>query len=170
MSYLDGEKERKRQYERYRPHIEALAKQIELKQPTIDVKPLIDILKNAEVDDVKAALAKDMTNTSTLCLALKEFRKAIKPKRKTVGMHYDHYTTLMQAFDLLVSEWKELSANDTNYDKCREFGAKLLVFCNLKDYPRWIESDLRAHLKIKYVHCIINMMKPTRSLTRRAGY
>ena len=83
-----------------------------------------------------------MTNTSTLCLALKEFRKAIKPKRKTVGMHYDHYTTLMQAFDLLASEWKELSANETNYDKCRVVYRQIMGILQLKGYPQWIESDL----------------------------
>ena len=132
---LDGEKERHRQYERYRPHIEALAKQIESKQPTIDVKPLIDSIKNAKPEDIKAALNKDMTNDSTLCLALKEFRKAIKPKRKTVGMHYDHYTTLMQAFDLLASEWKELSANETNYDKCSVVWRQIIGILQLEGLP-----------------------------------
>jgi hypothetical protein len=133
--FLDGEKERHRQYERYRPHIEALAKQIESKQPTIDVKPLIDILKLAHPADIKAALSKDMTNDSTLCLALRDFRKAIKPKRKTVGMHYDHYTTLMQAFDLLASEWNELSANDTNFDKCRVVWRQIIGILQLEGLP-----------------------------------
>lgn len=155
--YLDGEKERERQYERYRPHIEALAKQIESKQPTIDVKPLIDIIKNAEPDDIRAALNKDMTNDSTLCLALKEFRKAIKPKRKTVGMHYDHYTTLMQAFDLLASEWKELSDNYTNYDKCALVWRQIIGILQLEGLPavdrmafaRAFEDKIRT-LNFKY--------------------
>ncbi len=155
--YLNGEKERERQYERYRPHIEALAKQIESKQPTIDVKPLIDTIKKAKAEDIKAALNKDMTHESTLRDALIAFRKAIKPKRKTVGMHYDHYTTLMQAFDLLVSEWNELSANDTNYDKCRLVWRQIIGILQLEGLPaidrigfaRAFEDKLRT-LNYKY--------------------
>lgn len=152
-----GETQRKHQYDRYRPHIEALAKQIESKIPTIDVKPLIDIIKNAEPDDIKAALNKDMTNDSTLCLALKEFRKAIKPKGKFVGMHYDHYTTLMQAFDLLDSEWKELSDNFTNFDKCNLVWRQIIGILQLEGLPtidrigfaRAFEDKLRT-LNYKY--------------------
>src|SRR3990167_1466482 len=80
----NGEGERQRQYNRYKPHIEALAQQVASKQPAFDLRPLFKIIKESI----------------------------------TVGMHYKHYTTLSQAFDLLDSEWPALSDNDTSYDKC----------------------------------------------------
>jgi hypothetical protein len=60
-----------------------------------------------------------MNYKSELHEAMCAFRNAVRPKKqKKPGMHYKHYTTLMQAMDLLFSEWKELSNNYTNYDKC----------------------------------------------------
>ncbi|HEX4045888.1 MAG TPA: hypothetical protein VHZ76_09515 [Gammaproteobacteria bacterium] len=115
---LNGENERIRQYERYKLHIEALAKQIESKRPSFDLKPLIDLIKKSSPADITAALNKDMKHESLLHDMLIVFRDAIKPKRKIIGMHYEHYTTLQQAFDLLHDEWKELSSNYTNYNKC----------------------------------------------------
>lgn len=116
--FIDGEKEHHCQYERCRPHIEAVVKQVESKSPVFDLKPLFDIIKQSTPDDIKAVLAKDMTHESALRNALAGFREAVRPKKKTVGMHYEHYTTLQQAFDLLYKERKELSSNYTNYDKC----------------------------------------------------
>jgi hypothetical protein len=115
----NGENERIRQYERYKPHIEKLAKQIELKKPAFDLKPLIDIIKKSSPADITAALNKDMKHESVLRDMLIAFRNAVRPKREIVGMHYKHYTTLQQALDLLYDEWKELSSNYTNFGKCR---------------------------------------------------
>ena len=95
-----------------------MARQIESKLPAFDLKPLFDIIKQSSPDDIRAALAKDMAHDSTLRHAMYDFRDAVRPKKKTVGMHYEHYTTLQQAFDLLYKEWKELSSSYTNYDKC----------------------------------------------------
>lgn len=114
----NGENERTHQYERYRPHIEAMAKQIESKKPAFDLKPLFDIIKKSSPEDIAAALNKDMKHESLLRDALIAFRNAVRPKKMSVGMHYKHYTTLQQAFDLLYDEYKELSANYTNFDKC----------------------------------------------------
>lgn len=115
----NGENERLRQYERYRPHIEALAKQVESKQPALDLRPLIDIIKHSSPADITAALNKNMQHESALRDALMAFRDAVRPKRVTVGMHYQHYTTLQQALELLDSEWAVLSNNYTDYHKCR---------------------------------------------------
>ena len=113
-----GEEERLRQYERYRPPIEALAKQLESKQPAFDLKPLINLIKESPPADIKAALNKEMNHQSQLRDAFIAFRNAVKPKIKTEGMHYEHYTTLLQAFDLLYDEWEALSNHSANYDKC----------------------------------------------------
>lgn len=114
----NGENERIRQYERYRPHIEAMAKQIKAKQPAFDLTPLFDIIKKSSPADIAAALNKDINHNSELRDALIAFRNVVRPKRKTVGMHYKHYTTLQQAFDLLYDEWEELSDNYRHFDKC----------------------------------------------------
>lgn len=115
-----GEGQKEKQLERYRPHIALLAKQLESEQPAYDLKPLIDIIKQSSAEDILAALNKDMTNKSALRDALIQFREAVKlPEKITVGMHYKHYTTLIQALNLLYDEWKKLSNNGTNYDKCR---------------------------------------------------
>src|SRR3990167_10173154 len=121
----NGEGERQRQYKRYRPYIEALLKQVEAKQPTFDLRTLFEIIKKSSAADIAEALnINDLnrmaTRNTSLRVALAQFRKTITPKESiTVGMHYKHYTTLSQAFDLLDSEWQALSDNYTNYDKCR---------------------------------------------------
>jgi hypothetical protein len=43
-------------------------------------------------------------------------------------MHYKHYTTLMQAFDLLCSEWKNLSNNNNDYDKCKLVARQIIGY------------------------------------------
>lgn len=141
--FIDGEKERLCQYERCRPHIEAWAKQIESKIPTFDLQPLFDIIKQSTPVEIKAALAKDTAHETALRDALVAFRDAVRPKKKTVGMHYEHYTTLQQAFDLLYKEWKELSSNYTNYYKCD------LIWRQIIDY---LKESLPAvdRLQFKY--------------------
>ena len=121
----NGEGQRSRQYNRYKPYIEALAKQVESKQPTFDLKPLFEMIKKSSVEDIAEALnINDLNRTATRNtshrVALAQFRKVVTPQESiNVGMHYKHYTTLSQAFDLLDSEWEALSDNNTNYDKCR---------------------------------------------------
>src|SRR3990167_4118865 len=121
----NGEGERQCQYNRYKPYIEALLKQVESKKPTFDLKPLFEMIKKSSAADITEALNindanKIVTRNTSLRVAFAQFRKAVTPKESiTVGMHYKHYTTLSQAFDLLDSEWRALSDNYTNYDKCR---------------------------------------------------
>ena len=52
----NGENERRSQYERYKPSIEAMAKQIESKQPEYDLRPLFEIIKKSTPADITAAL------------------------------------------------------------------------------------------------------------------
>src|SRR3990167_5934671 len=133
----NGEGQRSRQYERYKPHIEALAKQVESKQPTFDLKSLFKIIKESSAADITEALnINDLNRTTTrntpLRVALAQFRKAVAPKESiTVGMHYKHYTTLQQAFDLLDDGWKALSDNYTNYDKCRLVWRQIIGYLQL---------------------------------------
>lgn len=115
----NGEAQRRHQYERCKPHIDALAEQIKSGRPMFDLKPLIELIKESAPADVRAALAKDMTHASALRDALVAFRKAVRPPKKTVGMHYKHYTTLQQGLDLLYGEWQALSDGDRNNDKCK---------------------------------------------------
>jgi hypothetical protein len=114
----DGEKVRMRQYEEYKPYIEALAKQIELKKPAYDLTPLFEMIIKSPLADVQAILNQDMSHKSDLSKMMCQFWDAIKLKRKGVGMHYEHHTTLMQAFDLRYERWEELSNDYTNYEKC----------------------------------------------------
>jgi hypothetical protein len=114
----DGEKMRICQYEEYRPHIEALAKQIKLKIPAYDLTSLFEMIIKSPLSHVKAMLNKDTNHKSDLSDMFCQFWDAIKLKRKGVGMHYEHYTTLIQAFELRYERWEELSNNYTNYDKC----------------------------------------------------
>jgi hypothetical protein len=129
----NGENQRIRQYERYRPHIEALAKQIETKQPAYDLRPLIEIIKNSSAADITEALNSNdpnraATRNTPLRAALAKFRRAVSPKRKTIGMHYEHYTTLIQALELLYNEWVALSNNYADYDKCRLVWRQIIGF------------------------------------------
>lgn len=122
---IDGETEHQRQYNRYKPHIDRLAEQIKSNTPTYNLQPLFEIIKKSSAADITEALYVNDTNrTATrnteLRKALAEFRKAVTPKKSiTVGMHYEHYTTLIQSLGLLHDEWQELSNNDADYDKCR---------------------------------------------------
>lgn len=118
-----GEAQKEKQFARYRAHIDALVKQIEAKQPAYDLRPLFAIIKSSAAADITEALDinnpdREVTRNTPLRAALAKFRRAVDPKRKAVGMQYEHYTTLMQSFDLLYDEWRELSDNYTNYAKC----------------------------------------------------
>lgn len=114
----NGWAEREKQKARCRPYIESLKKLIELALPTLDLRPLFDIIKQASFDDVTAALTKNMAHESQLRDALIEFRHTVKHKSNNTGLHYEHYTTLAQAFDLLCDEWNALINNNIGYAKC----------------------------------------------------
>ena len=121
-----GEAQKEKQFARYRPHIDALVKQIEAKQPAYDLRPLFNLIKQSPAADITEALDinnpnREVTRNTPLRAEFAKFRRAVRvPTKKAAGMQYEHYTTLMQAFDLLFDEreWKELSSNYTDYDKC----------------------------------------------------
>ena len=133
----NGENERKRQYEQYEPHIKALAKQVASKQPAFDLRPLFKMIKESSAADITEALNindpnRTVTRNTPLRASLAQFRNAVNPKKSiSVGMHYEHYTTLSQAFDLLDDEWKALSDNYTNYDKCRLVWRQIIGYLQL---------------------------------------
>ena len=107
-----GEEERLRQYERYRPHIEGM-----LTQKPYNLSPLIELIKKAKPDEIKALLNKDMSGGTELCKALDQFRKDWAPQVLTTPcMHYN-YASLKHAFEILDHEWDNLyQASGTNYD------------------------------------------------------
>ena len=125
QNIVTGKEEREHQSERYRAHIAALANKIKKKQPTFDLRPLIKALKDSTDEEITDALHTNDPNRTKTCKtplhqAFTKFKRAIKPNIKTSGeMHYEHYTTLKQAFDLLYVEWETLSDNRTNYAKCQ---------------------------------------------------
>ncbi len=124
----DGEQQRIRQYERYKPHIEGM-----LEQKPYDLTPLIDLIKQASAEDVTALLNKDMTRKSDLCDAFIQFRKEWSPRILTKPcMHYN-YASLQHAFELLDHEWNNLyktGGNDFNkiYNKIRLVWQQLIGF------------------------------------------
>ena len=120
----NGEQERIRQYERYRPHIEGM-----LTKKPYDLLPLIELIKKATPEQVKALLNKDMTGDNELCKALSQFRKDWAPKVLTKPcMHYN-YASLQHAFELLDREWDNLyKASNDNYDKIRLVWRQLIGF------------------------------------------
>ncbi|WP_428411036.1 hypothetical protein [Legionella sp.] len=120
----DGEQQMIRQYERYRPHIEDM-----LKQEPYKLTPLIELIKKASAEDVKALLNKDMTRKSDLCEAIIQFRKDWSPRILTKPcMHYN-YASLQHAFELLNREWGNLyETGGNNYDKIRLVWRQLIGF------------------------------------------
>ena len=81
------------------------------------------IIESAEDEITDALNINDPSRTETRNTLLRKefakFRKAVEPKITTSGeMHYKHYTTLQQAFDLLGAEWERLSNYFKNYGKC----------------------------------------------------
>ena len=128
QAYFDtidhGEQERIRQYERYRPHIEGM-----LTQEPYDLVPLIELIKKATPEQVKALLNKDMTDENDLCNALIQFRKDWAPRVLTKPcMHYN-YASLRHAFELLDSEWGNLrTASNDNDDKINLVWRQLIGF------------------------------------------
>ena len=117
--FTDGAEEKAAQDKKYLPHIEALAAQLESKQPTYDMTSLIQQIIDAPDSEVTAALNKSQDLNIPLCKAIHEFRGAVRPAgQQTAGLHYQHYTTILQVLDLLASKWQSLSKNYTNYARC----------------------------------------------------
>ena len=107
----NGENERLRQYERYRPHIERI-----LTPPDYDLSNLIKIIKNSSPEEVMAALNKESNATSKLGNALVEFRNHVRPGIVIKPrMHYN-YQMLICAYDCFYREWDSLQ-NGNNYHK-----------------------------------------------------
>jgi len=126
LTDCDGEKERVRQYERYRPHIEGM-----LTQEPYDLSSLIGIIKKASTADVTAMLANNMTHKSDLCDAMIQFRKDHAPGELTTPrMHYN-YRSLQHAFQRLYDEWDNLyqaCGSTDKYDKIRLVWRQLIGF------------------------------------------
>ena len=119
-----GEDERVCQYERYRPYIESM-----LTQQPYDLKPLIELIKKATSEQIRALLNNDMTGEDDLCKALVQFRKDWAPRVLTKPcMHYN-YASLQHAFTLLDRERRNLyKASNCNYDKINLVWQQLIGF------------------------------------------
>ena len=147
----DGEKEQVAQYERYRPHIEAM-----LKQEPYYLSWLIDIIKQSSAQDVTAALNKNMEHESVLRDALIQFRHDFKPGvMKKPGMHFK-YKDLIHAFDIYDREFDHL-ANGNNYDKCRLFCRQVIGY-EMRNLPA---RDRQIFAQSLYN--VVNGEKPSRS-------
>lgn len=120
----NGEQERIRQYERYRPHIEGM-----LTEKPYDLEPLIKLIKEATPEQLTALLKKDMTGEDDLCKKLIQFRKDWAPRVLTKPcMHYN-YNSLKHAFELLDREWDNLyRASNNNYDMINLVWRQLIGF------------------------------------------
>lgn len=146
----DGEAERAHQCEKYKPHIELLKEEVEAYvnaykaagnsaynskySPTYDLRPLIDLIIESDPIDTSTEFSQCHEYRKNFNIKLRDemhaFREAINEsqRNRTGGMHYAHYTTLMQALDLLIEKWPVLSAQGTNYDKCRLVFSQIFVY------------------------------------------
>lgn len=96
-----GDSERLRQFEAYKPHIEGI-----LTQEAYDIKPLIVAFKKAKKNDVIALLNQDMTHQSDLFKAVIQYRKDHGPRIICKPeMHYN-YQSLSNAALVLYQEWR----------------------------------------------------------------
>ena len=120
----NGEQDRIRQYERYRPHIEGM-----LTQEPYDLVPLIELIKKASPVEITALLNKDMTGDNDLCKAIIQFRTDWAPRiLLKPGMHYN-YVSLQHAYNLLTNEWDNLyKASGNNFNKIDLVWRQLIGF------------------------------------------
>lgn len=126
----NGENERIRQYERYRPHIEGM-----LKQKPYDLTLLIDILKQSSAADDNALLSKDMTHESVLRDAVIQFREDFAPGVLIKPRMHFNYPSMQHAFDKLRDEWDNLyRASGNNYIKLRILW-RLLTGFEMRRFP-----------------------------------
>lgn len=104
-----GEIERFRQFEAYKPHIEGM-----LTQKPYNIRPLISFLKKASKEDVKALLSQDMTRDSLLCKAIIQYKKDHGPRIITnPEMHYN-YQNLYDAVVAFNATWTTLIGEKKN--------------------------------------------------------
>lgn len=152
----NGEQERIRQYERYRPHIESM-----LTQKPYNLGPLIQLIKDATPEQVTALLNKDMTGEDDLCTAIKKFRKDWAPKVLTKPcMHYN-YNSFKHALELLDLELNNLQKAN-NFDKINLI-KRLLIGFEMRRFPG-IDRCVMA----QGLYYVIEENEPlTRTYTRR---
>jgi len=152
-----GEAERIRQYERYRPYIEQLRQEVNaykkayedagnsayksIYKPAYDLRSLIDCIINSSQEDITAELKQTEGYNSELREWMCAFREAINEsqRNRTEGMHYAHYTTIMQVLDLLHEKWDELSSNVPPDTRSR----KRLVFSQIFGYLQLVGLPAR---------------------------
>jgi hypothetical protein len=112
------------QYERYRPQIEGM-----LTQQPDDLSPLIEIIKQASTEDVKALLKNDMTRESPLRDAMIAFRKDWAPSVITEPCMHFNYENLRYLFFILHSQFDALyEADNDNYNKLHLVMRQLIGF------------------------------------------
>lgn len=127
----NGENERKRQYERYRPHIEGM-----LRQKPDDLMWLFDVIKKSSAEEVAAELARgdkyDKSYQSPLRDALNKFREAkldSKVRVITKPRMHCNYQNLIHAYNMLDSEWDNLDG------KLFLVARQIIGFIELVDLP-----------------------------------
>ena len=66
-----------------------------------------------------------------------EFRETINEsqRERTKGMHYAHYTTIIQVLHLLAEKWRALSEHYQNCDKCILVVSQILGYLKLVGLP-----------------------------------
>ncbi len=146
--FAGGEKEMERQFEQYRPCIEAMKD-----QKADDLKWLFDIIKKSSLKDVLAELAEgdqyDANYQSELRTAFNQFRKQkLDPKVRVVTKPRMHcnYQNLIHAYDMLDSNWDELIEKNATtqeycYDKRRLVARQiigLIQLLELSSYERYL--------------------------------
>ncbi|STX27954.1 Uncharacterised protein [Legionella beliardensis] len=120
----NGEQERVRQYERYKPHIDSI-----LNQKPYDLSALIELIKKAPPKEIMALLNKKATTETELGRTLLQFRKDWAPRvLNEPCMHYN-YASLMHAFEILDRERAELyKTSGNNYNKLDLVWRQLIGF------------------------------------------
>lgn len=117
--FTDGAEEKAAQDKKYHHYFASLKAQLESKNPSYDMAPLIQKIIDAPDSEVTAALNKSQDLNIPLCKAINEFRDAVRPRaQQTAGLHYQHYTTILQVLELLDNKWQSLSKSFSNYDRC----------------------------------------------------
>ncbi len=124
-----GEKERLRQYERYKPHIDAM-----LTQEPYDLTELINLLKDASAEDVTALLNNDLTHESPLRDALIQFRRAHAPRIISEPCMHFNYASFQHALDILSREWSELFQASGNHNKI-DFVCRQIIGFEMRRLP-----------------------------------
>jgi hypothetical protein len=121
---INGEKDQKAQYEKYRPYIENI-----MTQKPYDLQKLVDVLKRSSAEDVQAELNRH-TNyerykdyKSDLREELEQFRKAFTPGAINCPQMQFNYMSLQHAYDTYASQVWPL-----DNEKCRLFCRQVIGF------------------------------------------